>query len=43
MKTYVLIFITEVAEKNTKRQAFHFFSNVYGISVINIIGSNGEQ
>ena len=43
MKKYDLIFITNVAEEYTKRQAIHFFSNGYGISVINIIGTNGEH
>ena len=43
MKKYDLIFLTEVAEEYTKRQAIYFFSNGYGISVINIIGTNGEH
>ena len=42
MKKYDLIFLTEVAEEYTKRQAIYFFSNGYGISVINIIGTDGE-
>ena len=42
MKKYDLIFLTDVAEEYTKRQAVYFFSNGYGISVINIIGTNGE-
>ncbi len=36
MKKYDLIFITNVTEEYTKRQAFYFFSNGYGISVINM-------
>ena len=43
MKKYDLIFLTYVAEEYTKRQAIYFFSNGYGISVINIIGTNGEH
>ena len=43
MKKYDLIFLTDVAEEYTKRQAVYFFSNGYGISVINIIGTNGEH
>ena len=43
MKKYDLIFLTDVAEEYTKRQAIYFFSNGYGISVINIIGTNGEH
>ncbi len=43
MKKYILEFLTEVAEEYTKRQAIYFFSNGYGISVINIIGTNGEH
>ena len=43
MKKYDLIFLTDVTEEYTKRQAFYFFSNGYGISVINIIGTNGEH
>ena len=43
MKKYDLIFLTNVAEEYTKRQAVYFFSNGYGISVINIIGTNGEH
>ena len=42
MKKYDLIFLTEVAEEYTKRQAIYFFSNGYGISVINIIGTDGK-
>ena len=42
MKKYDLIFLTDVTEEYTKRQAIHFFSNGYGISVINIIGTDGE-
>ena len=41
MKKYDLIFLTDVTEYHTKRQAVYFFSNGYGISVINIIGTNG--
>ena len=41
MKKYDLIFLTDVAEEYTKRQAIYFFSNGYGISVINIIGTDG--
>ena len=41
MKKYDLIFLTDVAEEYTKRQAVYFFSNGYGISVINIIGTDG--
>ena len=43
MKKYDLIFLTDVTEEYTKRQAVYFFSNGYGISVINIIGINGEH
>ena len=43
MKKYDLIFLTDVTEEYTKRQAVYFFSNGYGISVINIIGTNGEH
>ena len=43
MKKYDLIFLTDVTEEYTKRQAVYFFSNWYGISVINIIGTNGEH
>ena len=43
MKKYDLIFLTDVTEYHTKRQAVYFFSNGYGISVINIIGTNGEH
>ena len=43
MKKYDLIFLTNVTEYHTKRQAVYFFSNGYGISVINIIGTNGEH
>ena len=43
MKKYDLIFLTDVAEEYTKRQAIYFFSNGYGISVINIIGTNGQH
>ena len=42
MKKYDLIFLTDVAEEYTKRQAIYFFSNGYGISVINIIGTDGQ-
>ena len=42
MKKYDLIFLTDVAEEYTKRQAIYFFSNGYGISVINIIGTDGK-
>ena len=41
MKKYDLIFLTDVTEYHTKRQAVYFFSNGYGISVINIIGTDG--
>ena len=41
MKKYDLIFLTDVTEEYTKRQAIYFFSNGYGISVINIIGTDG--
>ena len=43
MKKYILEFLTDVTEYHTKRQAVYFFSNGYGISVINIIGTNGEH
>ena len=43
MKKYILEFLTDVAEEYTKRQAIYFFSNGYGISVINIIGTDGEH
>ena len=43
MKKYILEFLTDVTEYYTRRQAVYFFSNGYGISVINIIGTNGEH
>ena len=43
MKKYDLIFLTDVTEEYTKRQAVYFFSNGYGVSVINIIETNGEH
>ena len=43
MKKYILEFLTNVTEEYTKRQAIYFFSNGYRISVINIIGTNGEH
>ena len=41
MKKYDLIFLTDVAEEYTKRQAVYFFSNGYGISIINVSGKEG--
>ena len=41
MKKYDLIFLTNVTEEYTKRQAVYFFSNGYGISVINIKNHDG--
>ena len=43
MKKYDLIFLTDVTEEYTKRQAVHFFSTAYGISVIHVIGTHGEH
>ena len=43
MKKYDLIFLTEDTKEYTNRQAVYFFSNEYGIIVINIIGTNGEH
>ena len=43
MKKYDLVFLTDVTEDYTKRQAVYFFSNGYGISVISIIGTSGEH
>ena len=41
MKKYILEFLTDVTEYHTKRQAVYFFSNGYGVSVINILSPNG--
>ena len=43
MKKYELNFTETITDEYTKRQAVYFFSNGYGISVINIIGPNGEH
>ena len=43
MKKYELQFMETITDEYTKRQAVYFFSNGYGISVINIIGTNGEH
>ena len=40
---YELKFREFITDEYTKRQAIYFFSNGYGISVINIIGTNGEH
>ena len=43
MKKYDLVFLTEITEEYTKKQAVYYFNNGYGISIINIIGRNGEH
>ena len=43
MKKYKLQFTETITNEYTRRQAAYFFSNGYGISVINIIGANGEH
>ena len=43
MKKYELQFMEFRTDEYTKRQAIYFFSNGYGISVINIIGTNGKH
>ena len=42
MKKYELNFKETITDEYKKRQAVYFFSNGYGISIINIKNHNGE-